>query len=196
MSGEVTKTTFELISGPFQWDRNEIVTIVGTDPDGDRVMARDRRGNQQTIPKTFLNPLPSAVRPLSVSQPPAEDLRSIRMCLCSGPSHTLCFHQSRGRNPEREVESREAQPLNAAPHSRDPNNVAAGPRVPERHRGERPGRPASGLPPPEPPGQGERGRGRRLQLSMLKMFLFGTVQDQDSGGDAAPPSPRQQLPGV
>lgn len=66
MSGEVTKTTFELISGLFPWDRSEIVTIIGTDPDGDRVMARDRQGNQQLIPKTFLNPLPSAVRPMSV----------------------------------------------------------------------------------------------------------------------------------
>lgn len=65
---QVTKTFFALISGPFQWDRNEIVTIVGTDPDGDRVMARDRQGNQQMIPKTFLNPLPPAVRPLSVCQ--------------------------------------------------------------------------------------------------------------------------------
>lgn len=68
MSGKVTKTIFALISGPFQWDRNEIVTIVGADPDGDRVMARDRQGNQQMIPKTFLNPLPSAVRPPSVCQ--------------------------------------------------------------------------------------------------------------------------------
>ncbi|XP_056867453.1 spectrin beta chain, non-erythrocytic 5 isoform X2 [Takifugu flavidus] len=59
------KVRFRYSKGPFQWDRNEIVTIVGADPDGDRVMARDRQGNQQMIPKTFLNPLPSAAPPPS-----------------------------------------------------------------------------------------------------------------------------------
>lgn len=57
---------YELIvvfcSGQFPWDRNEIVTIISTEPDGDRVLARDGRGNQQLIPKTYLTLLPAAVR--------------------------------------------------------------------------------------------------------------------------------------
>lgn len=62
----------KLISGPFLWDRNEVVTIVGTDPDGDRVLARDSQGNQQLIPKTYLNQLPavrSVMRHISMSSP-------------------------------------------------------------------------------------------------------------------------------
>lgn len=51
----------KLISGQFPWDRNEIVTIVSTEPDGDRVLARDSRGNQQLVPKTYLNLLPATV---------------------------------------------------------------------------------------------------------------------------------------
>uniref|UniRef100_A0A3Q3IUH0 Calponin-homology (CH) domain-containing protein n=1 Tax=Monopterus albus TaxID=43700 RepID=A0A3Q3IUH0_MONAL len=43
----------------FPWDRNEIVTIISTEPDGDRVLARDSRGNQQLIPKTYLSLLPT-----------------------------------------------------------------------------------------------------------------------------------------
>lgn len=48
-------------SGQFLWDRNEIVTILGADPDGDRVLARDSQGHEQLIPKTYLNLLPTTV---------------------------------------------------------------------------------------------------------------------------------------
>ncbi|XP_029317025.1 LOW QUALITY PROTEIN: spectrin beta chain, non-erythrocytic 5 [Cottoperca gobio] len=49
----------------FLWDRNEIVTIVSNEPDGDRVLARDSRGNQQLVPKTFLSLLPATAPPSS-----------------------------------------------------------------------------------------------------------------------------------
>uniref|UniRef100_A0A8C9YZ58 Spectrin, beta, non-erythrocytic 5 n=1 Tax=Sander lucioperca TaxID=283035 RepID=A0A8C9YZ58_SANLU len=49
--------------GQFPWDRNEIVTIVRTEPDGDRVLARDSRGNQQLVPKTYLTLLPATAPP-------------------------------------------------------------------------------------------------------------------------------------
>ncbi|XP_035529504.1 spectrin beta chain, non-erythrocytic 5 [Morone saxatilis] len=57
------KVRFRYSRGQFPWDRNEIVTIVSTEPDGDRVLARDSRGNQQLIPKTFLTLLPAAAPP-------------------------------------------------------------------------------------------------------------------------------------
>ncbi|KAI4798393.1 hypothetical protein KUCAC02_022079, partial [Chaenocephalus aceratus] len=50
---------FKYSRGQFPWDRNEIVSIVGTEPDGDRVLAKDSRGNQQLIPKTYLSLLPA-----------------------------------------------------------------------------------------------------------------------------------------
>ncbi|KAA8582408.1 hypothetical protein FQN60_009148 [Etheostoma spectabile] len=43
------KVRFRYSRGQFPWDRNEIVTIVRTEPDGDRVLARDSRGNQQLL---------------------------------------------------------------------------------------------------------------------------------------------------
>lgn len=49
------------LSGQFLWDRNDIVSIRGAEPDGDRVLARDSRGNEQLIPKTYLKLLPLAV---------------------------------------------------------------------------------------------------------------------------------------
>ncbi|KAG7215088.1 hypothetical protein INR49_011666 [Caranx melampygus] len=49
--------------GQFLWDRNEIVTIGSTEPDGDRVLARDSQGNQQLIPKTYLTLLPATTAP-------------------------------------------------------------------------------------------------------------------------------------
>ncbi|KAF1375246.1 hypothetical protein PFLUV_G00237590 [Perca fluviatilis] len=57
------KVRFRYSRGQFPWDRNEIVTIVHTEPDGDRVLARDSRGNQQLIPKTYLTLLPATTPP-------------------------------------------------------------------------------------------------------------------------------------
>ncbi|XP_067469592.1 spectrin beta chain, non-erythrocytic 5 isoform X2 [Thunnus thynnus] len=53
------KIRFRYSRGQFPWDRHEIVTIISTDPDGDQVQARDNRGNQQLIPKTYLTLLPA-----------------------------------------------------------------------------------------------------------------------------------------
>uniref|UniRef100_A0A3Q1IZP4 Calponin-homology (CH) domain-containing protein n=1 Tax=Anabas testudineus TaxID=64144 RepID=A0A3Q1IZP4_ANATE len=52
------KVRFRYSRGQFSWDRNEMVTILGAEPDGDRVLARDSRGNKQLIPKTYLTLLP------------------------------------------------------------------------------------------------------------------------------------------
>ncbi|XP_028422093.1 spectrin beta chain, non-erythrocytic 5 [Perca flavescens] len=57
------KVRFRYSRGQFPWDRNEIVTIVHTEPDGDRVLARDSRGNQQLVPKTYLTLLPATAPP-------------------------------------------------------------------------------------------------------------------------------------
>ncbi|XP_035850836.1 spectrin beta chain, non-erythrocytic 5 [Sander lucioperca] len=57
------KVRFRYSRGQFPWDRNEIVTIVRTEPDGDRVLARDSRGNQQLVPKTYLTLLPATAPP-------------------------------------------------------------------------------------------------------------------------------------
>ncbi|KAK1893658.1 Spectrin beta chain non-erythrocytic 5 [Dissostichus eleginoides] len=59
------KVRFKYSRGQFPWDRNEIVSIVGTEPDGDRVLAKDSRGNQQLIPKTYLSLLPATAPPPS-----------------------------------------------------------------------------------------------------------------------------------
>ncbi|XP_054861726.1 spectrin beta chain, non-erythrocytic 5 isoform X3 [Amphiprion ocellaris] len=61
------KVRFRFSRGPFLWDRNEIVTIVGSGPDEDKVLAKDSRGNQQVIPKTYLTLLPATAPP---STPP------------------------------------------------------------------------------------------------------------------------------
>nr|XP_046269773.1 spectrin beta chain, non-erythrocytic 5 [Scatophagus argus] len=57
------KICFRYSRGQFQWDRNETVTIISTEPDGERVLARDGRGNQQLIPKTYLSLQPAAAPP-------------------------------------------------------------------------------------------------------------------------------------
>ncbi|XP_070699072.1 spectrin beta chain, non-erythrocytic 5 [Pempheris klunzingeri] len=59
------RVRFRYSRGQFLWDRNEVVTVVSTEPDGDRVLARDGRGNQQLVPKTYLTLLPSAAPPPS-----------------------------------------------------------------------------------------------------------------------------------
>ncbi|XP_068593345.1 spectrin beta chain, non-erythrocytic 5 [Cebidichthys violaceus] len=59
------KVRFRYSRGQFPWDRNEIVTVVDTEPDGDRVLARDARGNQQLVPKTYLSLLPNTAPPTS-----------------------------------------------------------------------------------------------------------------------------------
>ncbi|XP_028993920.1 spectrin beta chain, non-erythrocytic 1 isoform X2 [Betta splendens] len=53
------KVRFRYSRGQFPWDRNEIVAVLGAEPDGDRVLARDSRGHQQLIPKTYLTLLPA-----------------------------------------------------------------------------------------------------------------------------------------
>uniref|UniRef100_A0A667YRF9 Spectrin, beta, non-erythrocytic 5 n=1 Tax=Myripristis murdjan TaxID=586833 RepID=A0A667YRF9_9TELE len=50
-------------AGSVPWDRNEVVSVISSEPDGDKVLARDSRGNQQLIPKTYLNLLPAAAPP-------------------------------------------------------------------------------------------------------------------------------------
>ncbi|KAG7510030.1 spectrin beta chain, non-erythrocytic 5 [Solea senegalensis] len=76
-SGESkAKVRFKYSRGQCPWDRNEIVTLVGHEPDGDRVLARDGRGNQQLIPKTYLTLLlpataPPPWQPVSTSEDPA-----------------------------------------------------------------------------------------------------------------------------
>ncbi|XP_067336707.1 spectrin beta chain, non-erythrocytic 5 isoform X2 [Channa argus] len=63
------KVRFRYSRGQFPWDRNEIVTIVGAEPDGDRVLARDSKGKQQLIPKTYLSLLPPTVQTLPPTTP-------------------------------------------------------------------------------------------------------------------------------
>ncbi|XP_068608001.1 spectrin beta chain, non-erythrocytic 5 [Brachionichthys hirsutus] len=57
------KIRFRYSRGQFPWDRSEIVAIISTGSDGDRVLARDSRGNQQLIPKTYLILLPATAPP-------------------------------------------------------------------------------------------------------------------------------------
>ncbi|KAK2826814.1 hypothetical protein Q5P01_021028 [Channa striata] len=79
------KIRFRYSRGQFPWNRNDTVIIVGTEPDGDRVLARDSRGNQQLIPKTYLTLLPSTV----LSPPPTT------------PTSTSAGPESPGRKPSR-----------------------------------------------------------------------------------------------
>ncbi|XP_039992754.1 spectrin beta chain, non-erythrocytic 5 isoform X2 [Xiphias gladius] len=64
------KVRFRYSRGQIPWDRNEIVTIVSMEPDGDRVLARDSQGNQQLIPKTYLTLLPATVQSTAPPTPP------------------------------------------------------------------------------------------------------------------------------
>ncbi|XP_067099877.1 spectrin beta chain, non-erythrocytic 5 [Osmerus mordax] len=48
------------------WDRGEVVTILSRDH-GEKVLARDTKGNEQLVPKTYLNELSATVTP---STPP------------------------------------------------------------------------------------------------------------------------------
>ncbi|XP_076605262.1 spectrin beta chain, non-erythrocytic 5 [Chaetodon auriga] len=57
------KVRFRYSTGQVSWDRNEVVTIAGSEQDGDRVLARDGRGNQQLIPKSYLTLLPATAPP-------------------------------------------------------------------------------------------------------------------------------------
>ncbi|XP_029899947.1 spectrin beta chain, non-erythrocytic 5 isoform X2 [Myripristis murdjan] len=57
------KVRFRYSRGSVPWDRNEVVSVISSEPDGDKVLARDSRGNQQLIPKTYLNLLPAAAPP-------------------------------------------------------------------------------------------------------------------------------------
>uniref|UniRef100_UPI0037E8FE98 spectrin beta chain, non-erythrocytic 5 n=1 Tax=Semicossyphus pulcher TaxID=241346 RepID=UPI0037E8FE98 len=87
------KVRFRYSRGQYQWDRNEVVTIISYEPDGDRVLAKDGRGNQQLIPKTYLSILPASAPPPTppvstngVSESPSRKLsrprrsRSMRRC--------------------------------------------------------------------------------------------------------------------
>ncbi|XP_026156546.1 spectrin beta chain, non-erythrocytic 5 isoform X2 [Mastacembelus armatus] len=64
------KVRFRYSRGQFPWDRNDIITVVSAEPDGDRILARDSRGNQQLIPKTYLTLLPASTPPPA---PPSSD---------------------------------------------------------------------------------------------------------------------------
>ncbi|XP_034432002.1 spectrin beta chain, non-erythrocytic 1 [Hippoglossus hippoglossus] len=57
------KVRFRYSRGQFPWDRNETVIVVSIEPDGDRVLARDGRGNQQLIPRTYLSLLSATAPP-------------------------------------------------------------------------------------------------------------------------------------
>ena len=37
-------------AGEVPWDRNDVVTVISTEKDGDKVLARDAKGQQQSIP--------------------------------------------------------------------------------------------------------------------------------------------------
>ncbi|XP_041668259.1 spectrin beta chain, non-erythrocytic 5 [Cheilinus undulatus] len=57
------KVRFRYSRGQYQWDRNEIVTIISAEADEDRVLAKDSRGNQQRIPKTYLAMMQASAPP-------------------------------------------------------------------------------------------------------------------------------------
>ncbi|KAK0147075.1 Spectrin beta chain, non-erythrocytic 5 [Merluccius polli] len=61
--GLAAKVRFRYNKGQFPWERNDIVSIIRSESDGERVMARDSRGNQQSIPKTYLTLLPATPTP-------------------------------------------------------------------------------------------------------------------------------------
>ncbi|CAK6979040.1 spectrin beta chain%2C non-erythrocytic 5 [Scomber scombrus] len=62
------KIRFRYNRGQFQWDRDQIVTVISADPDTeDRFLARDSQGNQQLIPKTYLNMQPASTPPTTPS---------------------------------------------------------------------------------------------------------------------------------
>ncbi|XP_078145742.1 spectrin beta chain, non-erythrocytic 5 [Centroberyx gerrardi] len=74
------KVRFRYSRGAVPWERNEIVSIVGTEPDGDKVLARDSRGNQQLVPQTYLTLLPAApppAPPLSTNGAPESPTRKL-----------------------------------------------------------------------------------------------------------------------
>ncbi|XP_062252883.1 spectrin beta chain, non-erythrocytic 5 [Platichthys flesus] len=57
------KVRYRYSRGQVPWDRNEVVVVVSNEPDGDRVLARDSRGNQQLIPRTYLSLLSATAPP-------------------------------------------------------------------------------------------------------------------------------------
>ncbi|KAM6973270.1 spectrin beta chain, non-erythrocytic 5 [Aplochiton taeniatus] len=57
------KIRFRYTKGEVTWNRGDIVTIVSADHDGDKVLARDSKGHQQLVPKTYLNELPASTPP-------------------------------------------------------------------------------------------------------------------------------------
>ncbi|CAN9501902.1 unnamed protein product [Ophioblennius macclurei] len=63
--GEETKAKlrFRYSRGQYVWDHNEVVTVVGAEDDPDRVLARDARGKEQSIPRTYLQLLPATAPP-------------------------------------------------------------------------------------------------------------------------------------
>lgn len=52
------------LSGQFPWERNEIVTILSSDLNEEKLLARDSRGHQQLVPVTYLSLLPATVWPI------------------------------------------------------------------------------------------------------------------------------------
>ncbi|XP_029973399.1 spectrin beta chain, non-erythrocytic 5 [Salarias fasciatus] len=57
------KVRFRYNRGQVPWEHSEVVTVIGAEANSDRVLARDARGNQQYIPKTYLSLLPAAAPP-------------------------------------------------------------------------------------------------------------------------------------
>ncbi|XP_076022140.1 spectrin beta chain, non-erythrocytic 5 [Genypterus blacodes] len=66
------KVRFTYRRSQIHWQRNEIVTITSAEPGDDSVLARDSRGNQQMIPKTYLTLLPPTA-PTPATPPSTND---------------------------------------------------------------------------------------------------------------------------
>ncbi|KAK7879539.1 hypothetical protein WMY93_033750 [Mugilogobius chulae] len=91
------KVRFRYSRGEFSWDRNEVVTVVREEPDGDRVTARDARGNQQLIPKTYLTlltPQTSTVDSPESSASPSGVSESPRTSSSSKPRRSRSMRRS------------------------------------------------------------------------------------------------------
>ncbi|XP_077945298.1 spectrin beta chain, non-erythrocytic 5 isoform X2 [Gasterosteus aculeatus] len=73
------KLRFRYSRGQFPWDRDEVVRIVGSEPDGDRLLARDARGHQQLVPRSYLSLLPAPAPPTSTGGRPNRPRRSRSM---------------------------------------------------------------------------------------------------------------------
>ncbi|KAL6106061.1 sptbn5 [Pungitius sinensis] len=73
------KLRFRYSRGQFPWDRDEVVSVIGSEPDGDRLLARDARGHQQLVPRSYLSLLPAPAPPTSSGARPNRRRRSRSM---------------------------------------------------------------------------------------------------------------------